>query len=93
MWRAWAYHGVAAHLPLPELWEVERLVRALPEAASFQANHALAKLAEGFAGRGEHQHAVEVLRGIRRVSVPSPAVDAVIRDGRQPPGGHAQRGV
>ena len=78
VWRAWAYHGVAAHLPLPELWEVERLVRALPEAASFQANHALAKLAEGFAGRGEHQHAVEVLRGIRRVSVPSPAVDAVI---------------
>jgi hypothetical protein len=78
VWRAWAYHGVAAHLPLPELREVERLVRTLPEEASFRANLVLAKLAEGFARRGEHQHAVEVLRGIDRVSVPSPAVDAVI---------------
>jgi hypothetical protein len=78
VWRGWAYYGVAAHLPLPELREVERLVRALPAAASFQANLALARLAEGFARQGEHQHAVDMLHGMSRVRVPSPVFDAVI---------------
>ena len=73
-WRAWAY---VAYLPLPDLWELERLVRTLTESESFSANHALAKLAEGFAARGEHQHAVDLLRDVQPVSVPSPAVGAV----------------
>jgi hypothetical protein len=78
VWQAWAYYGVAAYLPLPDLWDVERLVRALPQgAASYTANHALAKLAQGFAAQGEHQHAVDLLRDVGRVGV-SAAVDMVI---------------
>jgi hypothetical protein len=83
--RARAYVAVIAHLPLPDLWELERLVRTLIESAAFSANHALAKLAEGFAARGEHQHAVDLLRDVQPVSVPSPAVDAVIAMGETLP--------
>lgn len=75
-WRARAYRELAAYLPPPGLREVERLTGALATGASARAD-VLAKLAAGFAARGEYQHALDLVRDIRPGGVPSPRLEAI----------------
>jgi hypothetical protein len=74
VWRAKAHRSLAAHLPPPELWELEHRVRAVNGLSADEERQVLAELAVGFASCGEHRHAVDLLADI----IP-PRIDTAVR--------------